>query len=81
MFDRSPVFNNLARGIRPQVSFKVNGKDCNIGYYLVDDIYPLLPPLSPPHESPLASSGSGGQRGSGRRNGNPEPTVILPVCI
>jgi hypothetical protein len=37
---RSPVFDNLARGIAPEVHFTVNGTNYNMGYYLADNIYP-----------------------------------------
>jgi hypothetical protein len=37
---RSPVFDDLALGNAPQVSYTVNGKHYNIDYYLADGIYP-----------------------------------------
>jgi hypothetical protein len=37
---RSPVFDALASGNAPQVSYIVNGKEYNMGYYLADGIYP-----------------------------------------
>jgi hypothetical protein len=37
---RSPVFDDLASGNAPQVSYTVNGKEYNMGYYLADRIYP-----------------------------------------
>jgi hypothetical protein len=37
---RSPLFNNLAHGIGPQVTYTVNGREYNMGYYLTDGIYP-----------------------------------------
>jgi hypothetical protein len=37
---RSPLFDNLAQGIGPQVTYIVNGREYNMGYYFVDGIYP-----------------------------------------
>jgi hypothetical protein len=37
---RSPLFDNLAQGIGPEVNYTINGREYNIGYYLVDGIYP-----------------------------------------
>jgi hypothetical protein len=49
---RSPLFDNLARGIAPPVNVTVNGRNYNMGYYLADVIYPpwttLIRPISSP---------------------------------
>jgi hypothetical protein len=37
---RSPVFDDLASGNAPQVSYTANGKEYNMCYYLADGIYP-----------------------------------------
>jgi hypothetical protein len=37
---RPPVFDALASGNAPQVSYTVTGKEYNISYYLDDGIYP-----------------------------------------
>jgi hypothetical protein len=37
---RSPLFDNLAQGIGPEVNYIVNGREYNMGYYLADGIYP-----------------------------------------
>jgi hypothetical protein len=37
---RSPVFDDLATGQRPQTEFDVNGTKYNMAYYLADGIYP-----------------------------------------
>jgi hypothetical protein len=35
-----PLFDNLAQGIGHQVTYTVNGREYNMGYYFADDIYP-----------------------------------------
>jgi hypothetical protein len=37
---RSPLFDNIAQGMAPQVSYTINGREYNMGYYLTDGIYP-----------------------------------------
>jgi hypothetical protein len=49
---RSLVFDNLARGCTPQVHFTVNGHEYNMGYYLVDSIYPPWATLASGYSSP-----------------------------
>ena len=52
---RSPVFDDLARGIGPAVKFKVNGRDHDMGYYLADGIYPPWATLINGVSSPQSS--------------------------
>jgi hypothetical protein len=37
---RSPLFDNLAQGIGPQVTYTVNGRVYHMGYYIANVIYP-----------------------------------------
>jgi hypothetical protein len=37
---RSPLFDQIADGTNPRSNFSVNGHDYDLGYYLVDGIYP-----------------------------------------
>ncbi|XP_068305295.1 protein ALP1-like [Pyrus communis] len=36
----SPLFNRLKEGKTPQLDYYIIGRQCNMGYYLADDIYP-----------------------------------------
>ena len=40
ILDCSPFFRDLTAGRTPAVSFTINNKENNLGYYLVDGIYP-----------------------------------------
>jgi len=40
ILDRSPVFDDIIKGIAPQVNFNVNGREYDFAYYLTDGIYP-----------------------------------------
>ncbi|XP_074288507.1 uncharacterized protein LOC141613662 [Silene latifolia] len=40
VLERSPLFNDVLEESAPPVNFSVNGTDYNMGYYLVDGIYP-----------------------------------------
>lgn len=37
---QSPVFHDVTAGITPRLTYKVNRKDFDMGYYLADGIYP-----------------------------------------
>jgi hypothetical protein len=37
---RSPLFENLAKGIAPEVNYTITGHDYKMGYYLGNGIYP-----------------------------------------
>jgi hypothetical protein len=39
VLQRSSIFVRLAKGQAPQVSYKINGNDYSIDYYLADGIY------------------------------------------
>jgi hypothetical protein len=39
VFQRSPMFDDLANGRVSPVEFNVNGNQYHLGYYLVDGIY------------------------------------------
>uniref|UniRef100_A0A0D3AII7 Myb-like domain-containing protein n=1 Tax=Brassica oleracea var. oleracea TaxID=109376 RepID=A0A0D3AII7_BRAOL len=40
VLDRSPVFDDIIKGLAPQVTFSVNGREYHLAYYLTDGIYP-----------------------------------------
>ena len=40
VLDRSPVFDDIFQGRAPPVKYTVNGNEYELGYYLVDGIYP-----------------------------------------
>lgn len=40
VLNQSPLFTNILQGRAPPIQFSVNGRDYNMGYYLVDGIYP-----------------------------------------
>ena len=40
ILDRSPFFHDLSAGRTPKVQFAINNQQHNLGYYLVDGIYP-----------------------------------------
>ncbi|KAJ9543304.1 hypothetical protein OSB04_023011 [Centaurea solstitialis] len=40
VLERSFVFSDIVEGRAPPISYKVNGKSYNMGYYLADGIYP-----------------------------------------
>jgi len=40
VLDQSPLFTDVVQGRAPTVQFSVNGNNYNMGYYLVDGIYP-----------------------------------------
>ncbi|XP_047327607.1 uncharacterized protein LOC124931224 [Impatiens glandulifera] len=43
VLDRSPIFDDIESGEAPTVNFTVNGRQYNLAYYLVDEIYPKWP--------------------------------------
>ena len=40
VLESSNLFSNLAQGIAPPAQYVIQGKEYNMGYYLVDSIYP-----------------------------------------
>uniref|UniRef100_A0A0D3BGR1 DDE Tnp4 domain-containing protein n=1 Tax=Brassica oleracea var. oleracea TaxID=109376 RepID=A0A0D3BGR1_BRAOL len=42
VLDRSPVFDDIIKGLAPQITFFVNGREYHLAYYLTDGIYPKL---------------------------------------
>ena len=40
VLDKSPVFDDILAGRAPKVSYTVNGRERDMGYYLTDGIYP-----------------------------------------
>ena len=40
VLNQSPLFTNVLQGRAPPVQFTINGRQYNMGYYLVDGIYP-----------------------------------------
>ena len=40
VLNQSPLFTEVLRGEAPKVRYSVNGNKYNMGYYLVDGIYP-----------------------------------------
>jgi hypothetical protein len=51
---RSPIFDDLAAGQRPQTEFHVNGTKYNMGYYLADGIYPDWATLVKTYSEPVS---------------------------
>jgi hypothetical protein len=51
---RSPVFDDLAAGQRPQTEFHVNGTKYNMAYYLADGIYPDWATLVKTYSEPIS---------------------------
>lgn len=51
---RSPIFDDLAVGQRPQTEFHVNGTKYNMGYYLADRIYPDWATLVKTYSEPVS---------------------------
>lgn len=53
VLDRSYLFSSLAEGARPAINYSVNGNNYEMGYYLVDGIYPsyatLIKSISHPY--------------------------------
>jgi len=67
ILDRSPFFRDLTAGRTPAVNFTINNKEHNLGYYLVDGIYPdwhiFVKTISEPQGAKRAHF-SNGSRGS-----------------
>jgi len=40
VLNRSPLFTEVVQGRAPEIQFTVNGNEYNMGYYLVNGIYP-----------------------------------------
>jgi hypothetical protein len=55
VLQRSPVFDDLANGQDPIVNFTVNENEYNMGYYLIDGIYPDWATLMKSVSSPLGN--------------------------
>jgi hypothetical protein len=51
---RSPAFDDLAEGRRPQFEFDVNGNKYNMCYYLADGIYPDWATLVKSYSAPIS---------------------------
>ncbi|XP_073312269.1 protein ANTAGONIST OF LIKE HETEROCHROMATIN PROTEIN 1-like [Primulina huaijiensis] len=45
VLSKSHLFVNLANGVAPPAKYVIQGKECTMGYYLADGIYPKWPTL------------------------------------
>ncbi|XP_010693423.2 uncharacterized protein LOC104906381 [Beta vulgaris subsp. vulgaris] len=53
VLDRSPIFNDVFEGRAPPVSYVINGHQYDMGYYLIDGIYPQWAAFIPTISLPL----------------------------